>query len=124
MRCDDFNATMWRRGINCLLAETRGDSLGPLRARMMPCPTPRSPEPLGKAETSLEGSGKARSAFIGPAGPETSLELALSLAPRLQGSGEEELVLRSSDSPGLMPRPPKRSWAFSAKAHDQVPAGL
>jgi hypothetical protein len=70
MRCDDFNATMWRRGINYLLAEMRGDSLGPLRARMMPCPTPRSPEPSGEAETSLEGSGKARSAFIGSARPE------------------------------------------------------
>jgi hypothetical protein len=68
--------------------------------------------------------------FLGPAGPEPvpqpsgRAELALSLAPRLQGSGEVELVPWSSDGPGMMPGLPKRSWAFSTKAHDQAPAAL
>jgi hypothetical protein len=69
-------------------------------------------------------------AFIEPTGPEPTpqpsdgAKLALSLATRLQGSGEVKLVPRLSNSPGLMPGPPKRSWAFSAKAHNQALAAL
>jgi hypothetical protein len=127
---DDFNATIWCHGINCLLAEMRGDSLGPPRAWMISCPTPKFPRDIGRGGDSLEGSGEARLAFIGPAGPEPvpqpsgRAELALSLAPRPQGSGEAELVPRLSDSPGLMPGPPKQSWSFSAKAHVQAPTAL
>jgi hypothetical protein len=56
---DDFNAVTWRCSINCLLAETRGDSLGPSRAQMMPCLTPRFPT-SHRARWRLPWNGRAR----------------------------------------------------------------
>jgi hypothetical protein len=113
---DDFNAMTWHHDINCLLAETRRDSLGPPRARIMSCLTPRSPRAIRRGGDSLRrvGRGKVDVHRVGRTRTYASTigrgeTRALSLAPRLQDSGEAKLVPRSSDSPGLMPGPPKRS---------------
>jgi hypothetical protein len=123
---DNFNATTWHRNINYLLAETRRDNLGPPRARIISCLTPRFPRAIRRGGDSLRrvGRGKVDVHRVGMTRTCASTirrgeTRALSLAPRLQGSGAVKLVPRSSNSPGLMPRPPKQSWAFFAKADDQ-----
>jgi hypothetical protein len=72
---------------------------------------------VGRGKIGVHQAGRTRTCASAIERGETR---ALSLALRLQGSGEAELVPRSSDSPGLMPGLPKRSWAFFAKADDQA----